>query len=84
MIKVRVDLVYSHNRDSDRTIYRGEWPQVPLIGESINLSGDPYIIHERGWATDDEDQLYSYLRVSTYQYGQRTVEDILKDETNEL
>ncbi len=81
MIKVRVDLVYGHSKDSDRTIYRGEWPQIPLTGELINLDGNPYIIHNRGWAVGEANQLYSYLRVSPYQCGQR---DILKDEIGKL
>ena len=77
MINVEFRLTMSHNRDSDKMIYKDKWPTAPIVGELVNLNGDPYIITERGWAASNDlgvdqiDNLYCYFRVSPYQYGQK-------------
>lgn len=68
------------SRDTDLRIATLKLPAVPLPGEVINISGNPYVVHERGWAvgettsgavwsmyTDGEPPLYCYLRVTRLQ-----------------
>jgi len=63
-IQTRFDLWPSAaNKDQRVTIARANIPQVPEVGETINLNGDPHIIHRRGWALDDDGQLFAYVDV---------------------
>lgn len=51
MIYLRVNRVVSAAaRDKDVLVGWYYVDQVPNVGESINLRGDPYLLVERGWA----------------------------------
>ena len=51
-----------YNRDADEFITRIELPETPSIGEVVNINGEPYITHSKGWAFDDESSKhYCYI-----------------------
>jgi len=74
LIPVRFDLVCGSGLSDDRLLEHVRLPAVPLRGEGVNIGGDPYVVVERGWATDKRedgsDSLFAYLRVSPLQAGQ--------------
>ena len=75
MIYVTVNLICGHSKDSDRTIFSQAWPQVPDVGELININGNPYIVYDRGWAASEDsigERLYAFLRVSPFQQDQKS------------
>lgn len=67
LIHTRFDYWPSAARKDVRfEIFRANLPQVPSVGEQVNLKGNPYIVHARGWAIGDEDgndKLYAYVGV---------------------
>ena len=68
LIRTRFDYWPSAARGNARVeIYRADLPRVPNVGEVINIKGNPYIVHARGWAIgDDEDgtgKLYAFVGV---------------------
>lgn len=59
------------SRDGDEIpIFRAKMPAVPLVGQTINLDGDPFVVADVGWAAGpvggDEEHLHAYVRVSPY------------------
>lgn len=64
-IEVRFDKINSLAfKDKDHTGFaRHKLPQVPDIGEIVSLKGDPYSVMERGWAVDEDSNLFAYLRM---------------------
>lgn len=70
LINTRFDrVVLFSNKDHDQTGFvRMMLPQVPDVGETVNLKGYPYVVLSRGWAygeagDEDEGQTYCYIRV---------------------
>ena len=65
-IRVRFDLITRlSNRETDIPgFYQATIPYLPHTWEVINIKGDPYVIHERGWAIDDDTgYLHAYVRL---------------------
>ena len=56
MIATRFDLVKkASNKDSNQTGFVRVWlHQVPEVGETISLNGNPFVVVGRGWAVSDD------------------------------
>ncbi len=73
MVRCEFRLVCGGSRDADRFLAQFSAPAVPSVGEGINIDGEPYVVHERGWATttpvsrDEAAVMYCYLRVCRLQ-----------------
>ena len=68
LVHVRFDKVISlAHRDRDEVIARFSMGTVPIVGELVNINGEPFQVIERGWAVDAEDGAFAYLRVFGYQ-----------------
>jgi hypothetical protein len=62
VIHVTFRLICTSSKDGDRLLGVYFLPVVPAPGESINLDGHPYVVHERGWAYGDG-VLHCYVRL---------------------
>lgn len=67
MILVRFDRInVLADRYADNTcFYTANLPQVPAVGESVSIKGQPYIVQERCWGIEDhvDTKLTAFLRV---------------------
>jgi hypothetical protein len=68
LIRVRFDIGHpASTGDEDRGLGYFDLPQVPDVGDPININGNPYIIHRRGWVIgtegDDAGRLFAFVRV---------------------
>lgn len=64
MIDIRFDLIYSAHNRGTVILHRGNYPQVPGVGDLVNINGNPYRVVCRGWAVGNDDgQLYAYVEV---------------------
>lgn len=67
MIHVRFDLLYSLSNNYSVTLYQQDLPQVPGVGDIVNIKGNPFRVIRVGWALGDNDDshaLYAYVDVS--------------------
>jgi len=53
-------LICGSKKDEDRFVARFRLSTVPNAGESININGNPYVVHERGWACSSEKKWEPY------------------------
>lgn len=66
MISVRFDVINNMaDKYEDTSAYSTNYlPAVPGVGETINIKGNPFIVHSRGWAVSDDDgDMYCYIRL---------------------
>ena len=67
LVHVRFDrIVTFSDKNCDQTGFaRADLPVVPLVGETVNIDGHPYVTLERGWSLDSEEprKIYAYLRM---------------------
>lgn len=69
LVCVRFDRINRlSSREADTSGFAIRWlPAVPAVGEIVNIDGNPYLVHERGWAVgemdDEQRSLYAYLRM---------------------
>ena len=67
MIKAEFRLIKSlYNRDADEFVARFDIEETPDIGQTVNINGHPYIVHEKGWAYSDQSTVnYCYIDLIT-------------------
>jgi len=89
-IRTRFDQqVNAHTQGVEHIMYT-DLIQVPEVGETVNLKGNPFIVIRRGWAMPEDDEdgdlytQYCYITVLPATAGMGTPIDRLQDKDRDM
>jgi len=77
MINTRFNVIKQiSDSDCDLILVRYLLPQVPIVGELINILGNPYSVFERGWSINEETgDLHCYIRLIPFNNNKKIEEN---------
>ena len=65
VIVVEFRRIMTGDKTDDELVEKVGMTQVPLPGEVVNISGEPYIVRERAWKVTQADlTAHAYVRVA--------------------